>query len=293
MSRLSPIWKKILGEAIGCFALGYIGLGTIATFVLYGFSDVYGVGIMFGLTIMFAVIIAGPISGAVLNPAITIAQACFKKFSWKEVPAYIIAQLLGWFLGCLLLVATFDGALAQYEAANGYIRGTSADVFTAQIFMCNMPNMLCALGFDATTENVVTTTWPVWASIVNEVLASALLTISVLIFTDGKNRFRPILKGFPLWLGFIVGLAIMFFLPGSTACMNPARDLGPRLALWIFGWGDSTFPGLGWGSGGYWWIWWVVCTFGAVLAGWFYEKVLNKICLDDETKDLTASNKVG
>lgn len=285
MKNLSPITKKCIGELIGCFALGYIGLGTIYTCIVYGFSDIYGVGIMFGLTIMFAAIIAGPLSGAVLNPAITIAQACFKKFAWKEVPAYIISQVIGWFLGTLLLLATINHGIAFYETANGFIRGTSMDVYTAQIFQCNMPNMLCALGLEGLKNSVASTSWPVWACVINEIMASALLCISVLIFTDPRNRLRPILGAFPLWLGFIIGLAIMFFLPGSTACMNPARDLGPRLALKVFGWGQSTFPGLGWGSGGYWWIWWIVCPIGAILAEFCYEKILVPCTLDDARND--------
>lgn len=283
MSNLSPITKRCIGELIGCFVLGYIGLGTIVTGIVNQFSDIYGIGMMFGFTIMFAVIIAAPISGAVLNPAITISQAVFKRFSWKEVPLYVIMQVIGWGLGTLLLVATFNDTLKIYEAANNFIRGTDADVYTAQIFMCNMPNMLCALGLGGGVGSGVTV-WPVWASIVNEFFASAFLCISVLIFLDSKNRFRPILKAFPLWLGIIIGLAIMFFLPGSTACMNPARDLGPRIALWLFGW-KSAFPGLGWGQGGYWWIWWIVCTAGAIFAGWIYDKILTPCCLDDETKD--------
>jgi glycerol uptake facilitator protein len=284
MKNLSPIAKRSIGEFIGCFALGYIGLGCIYTGIVYSFADIYGIGMMFGFTIMFAVIIAGPLSGAVLNPAITIAQAVFKKFPWKQVPVYIIFQVIGWFAGCLLLLLTVNDGLKLYEASTGWTRGTDMDVYTAQIFLCNMPNMLCALGLGGGVGTDVVT-WPVWASIVNEIMASALLTISVLIFTDPKNRFRPALKSFPLWLGLIIALAIMFFLPGSTACMNPARDLGPRVALAIMGWGKSTFPGLGWNLGGYWWVWWVFPTAGAVLAGWLYEKVLCPCTLDDETKD--------
>lgn len=289
MKSLSPITKKCIGEFIGCFALGYIGLGTILTGIIYGFSDIYGIGMMFGFTIMFAVIISFPLSGAVLNPAITITLAAMKKFPWKEVPVYIIIQILGWGLGCLLLIATTNESLLLWEAANGIVRGTESDVYSAQIFMCNMPNMLCALGLGAGLGSGIVS-WPVWASIVNELLASALLCVSVLIFIDAKNRVRPELKSFPLWLGIIIALAIMFFLPGSTACMNPARDLGPRIALWLFGY-ESTFPGLGWGNGANWWIWWVVSTAGALLAGFFYCKVLCPCCMDDESKDNTVQKE--
>jgi glycerol uptake facilitator-like aquaporin len=192
-------------------------------------------------------------------------------------------QFIGWFLGCLLLLATNIDGLKLWATAHKFIIGTPSDVYVAQIFMCNMPNMLCVAGLGGGLGTNVTV-FPVWASIVNEFLASALLCLSVLVFTDAKNRFRPALKSFSLWLGLIVGLAIMFFLPASTACMNPARDLGPRLALWLFGF-KSTFPGLGWGNGANWWIWWIVCTAGAIFAGWLYEKVLCPCCLDDETKD--------
>ena len=285
---MSNIGKRMTGEFIGCFILGYIGLGTIYTAIVYKYGTVMEIGIMFGITITFAVIISAPISGAVLNPGITIAQALFRKFPWKLVPAYILAQVAGWFLGCLLLLATANDSVAMWETSLGIIRGNANDVYSAQIFLCNMPNMLgeMSLGLDLGSK---ATAWPVWASVVNELLASMLLMLSVAVFTDPKNRFRPPLQFFPLWLGFIVALAIMFFLPGSTACMNSARDFGPRLALALFGWGDSTFPGLGWGLGGIWWVWWVVPTLGAIGALFLYEKVLCPSCTDNALADKTAA----
>lgn len=126
------------------FLVRYVEFGTIVTGIIYGYGDLFAIGIMFGMTIMFAVVIAGPISGAVLNPAITIAQAAFKRFKWREVPAYIFYQVLGWGLGCLLLILTFNNALGLWEASIDVVRGTPSDVYSAQLFLCNMPNMLSA-----------------------------------------------------------------------------------------------------------------------------------------------------
>jgi glycerol uptake facilitator protein len=275
------IYKKMLGEFVACFVLGFVGLGTIYQAIVYGAGTVPEIGIMFGICIMFAVIIAGPISGALLNPAITIAFAVFNKFPKKDVIPFCVAQVLGWFVGCLLLVAVTNDSILLWEASIQVARGTPSDVYSAQVFLCNMPNMLMANGLGAGLGSGVAS-WPTWASILNEIGATMTLTLSVLVFTDPKNRFRPQVKSFALWLGLIIALAISMFLAGSTACMNPARDLGPRMALYLFGWGQSTFPGLGFGSGGVWWVWWVVPIAGAILATALYEFGLNKWVLDNE-----------
>ncbi len=283
MTDNSLVLKKMVGEFLGCFFLGSIGLFTIYQGIVYGAATVAEIGIMFGICIMFAVVVAAPLSGAVLNPAITIAQALFKRIPWKQVLPLIIAQVLGWFLGCLLLIAMTNSSLLIWEQALSITRGNATDVYSAQIFMCNMPNMLMALGLGAGLDTGLVS-WPLWACIANEIMCSILLTLAVLVFTDPRIRLRPELKNLSLYLGLIVALAIGAMLAGSTACMNPARDLGPRIALHIFGW-ESAFPGLGWNSGGYWWIWWIVPVLGATLAAVIHYYMIGKNIVDDEMED--------
>jgi aquaporin Z len=90
------MFKKYLSEAIGTFALVFCGTGAIViNEVTNGMVTHPGVAITFGLIVMGMIYAFGDISGAHINPAVTIAFAFAKRFSWKNVPGYIIAQLIG------------------------------------------------------------------------------------------------------------------------------------------------------------------------------------------------------
>jgi aquaporin NIP len=100
--------KKYIAEAIGTFALVFCGTGAIVINEFTGGVVTHpGVAITFGLIVMGMIYAFGDISGAHINPAVTIAFAYAKKFPWKEVPAYIIAQLIGAIAASGLLLFLF------------------------------------------------------------------------------------------------------------------------------------------------------------------------------------------
>jgi len=100
--------KRYIAELIGTFALVFCGTGAI---VINEFTNGtvthVGVAVTFGLIIMGMIYAFGDISGAHFNPAVTIAFAYAKKFPWKEVPAYCIAQVLGAFMASGILLFLF------------------------------------------------------------------------------------------------------------------------------------------------------------------------------------------
>ena len=101
--------KKYISEFIGTFALIFCGTGAMVVNEVTNGVDLthIGVAITWGLIVMAMIYAFGEISGAHFNPAVTISFAYAKKFSWKEVPKYIIAQLLGALLGSVLLWILF------------------------------------------------------------------------------------------------------------------------------------------------------------------------------------------
>ena len=74
----------------------------------------------------FGVYVAGGISGAHINPAVTLAFAAKRGFPWRKVPGYIIAQTIGAFVGAALVYLNYHNAIASYEKANHIVRGAAS-----------------------------------------------------------------------------------------------------------------------------------------------------------------------
>lgn len=105
------IVRKAAAESIGTFALVFAGCGAIMMHALYPDAlSADAIPVVFGLVVTVMVYTLGHVSGAHLNPAVTITFATVKRFSWKEVPYYIIAQILGALLAILLLMNTLPDA---------------------------------------------------------------------------------------------------------------------------------------------------------------------------------------
>lgn len=101
------IIKESMTEAVGTFLLVFFGCGAIVINESSGGTlGLLGVALAFGLLVMTIVLAIGHISGAHINPAVTIAFACTKKFPWKHVPPYVVAQILGAIVGALVLKCT-------------------------------------------------------------------------------------------------------------------------------------------------------------------------------------------
>lgn len=101
--------KKYISEFIGTFALIFCGTGAMTISEITNGADLNhtGVAITWGLIVMAMIYAFGEISGAHFNPAVTISFAYAKKFSWKDVPKYILAQLLGALLASVMLYVLF------------------------------------------------------------------------------------------------------------------------------------------------------------------------------------------
>ncbi len=100
--------QKIAAEALGTFALVFVGCGAVVADEMYGGLGHAGISLAFGLVVMVMVYSIGHISGAHINPAVTIAFAAVGRFSWKEVPGYVIAQTAGACAAAFLLCALYE-----------------------------------------------------------------------------------------------------------------------------------------------------------------------------------------
>src|ERR1700750_2188081 len=116
-----PGW--FVGEFFGTFLLVFFGCGSVATAVLTGAQvGVFQVAVVWGLGIATAIYLTGSLSGAHLNPAVTLALASWNGFPWRWVPGYLLAQLLGAFVAAAVLYLAFAGPLRVFEGTQHILR---------------------------------------------------------------------------------------------------------------------------------------------------------------------------
>ena len=125
--------KRFISEIIGTFSLVFCGTGAMVINDFTGGTVTHvGVAITFGLIVMGMIYAFGDISGAHMNPAVTIGFAYAKKFPWKEVPAYVLAQLIGAFLASGILLYLFP----ESQTLGATLPGLSAlKVFILEIIL--------------------------------------------------------------------------------------------------------------------------------------------------------------
>jgi glycerol uptake facilitator protein len=231
------------GELLGTFLLVFFGCGAVATSVSVGAPvGLFQVAIVWGLGLTVAIYLTGGLSGAHLNPAITLALASFTDFPFKRVPIYFLAQFLGAFLAAAAVYGLFGGFINSFENENGIQRGAQGSEASAMIFGEYYPNPGgTALSFEKREQ--VSTPRAFFA----EFLGTALLALIVFGYTSKENRSGPNGQT-PLAIGLALTTLICIFAPVTMAGFNPARDLAPRLLSSLVGWGTVPFSvnGIGW-----------------------------------------------
>src|SRR5919206_664845 len=223
---------ELLAELLGTFVLICFGDGVVAMAVaalnqsgrgseIFAASgDWLIIGWGWGLAVTFGVYVAGGVSGAHINPAVTLAFAARRGFPWRKVPGYIAAQLVGAFLGALLVYVVYKGAIDSYERAHHIVRGDANSVPTYSIF--------------ATFPAKYLGSWV--GPFVDQVVGTAFLVGFVFAVVDEINQpARANLA--PIVIGFVVVAIGLSFGANAGYAINPARDFGPRLLALVAGYG--------------------------------------------------------
>ncbi|TVY90239.1 putative membrane protein [Lachnellula willkommii] len=196
-----------------------------------------------GLATMIGVYIAGGISGAHLNPAISIMLYIYRGFPLRKIPIYVAAQLLGGFIAAFIAFGLYRNDIIHSSGSDLAAGGTVSSFIT-------FPRYDWVDGSTA---------------FFNEFVATAILAISILALGDDTNA--PPGAGMN---AFIIGLVIvalnMSFAYNTGAAMNPSRDLGPRLAVLALGYGSDVFTSA-------YWFWgpWCATISGAIVGGFLYD----------------------
>lgn len=239
---LDNLARRCGAELIGTFLLVLFGVGAVQVAVLTGaLQGLWQVAVVWGVGIAVAIFAVGSISGAHLNPAITLALAAGGRFGWRGVLPYWSAQFAGSFLAAAVLYCLFSGFLTAAEARLEIRRGEPESVLTALCYGEYYPNLASlTAGTGPVDEEALAAlrgrvVW--WQAFVAELLGTAILALVIFAVTDPTNAGRPLANLAPPVIGLTVSALICVLGPLTQACFNPARDLAPRLFAACAGWG--------------------------------------------------------
>ncbi|HKN96432.1 MAG TPA: MIP/aquaporin family protein [Pseudonocardiaceae bacterium] len=246
--------KGLLGEMAaefaGTFILILFGVGVVAQVVAGGLGGHDSIAWAWGIGVILGVYVSGRISGGHINPAVTIALACFKGFEWRKVGPYCLAQTVGAFLAALIVRWNYTEVLAKFDPGH---------TIKSQFVFSTLPGN----GALPVSE---------WGAFRDQIIGTAILLFVIVAITDLRNnRFTDGLA--PISIGLlIVGIGMAW---GTNAgyAINPARDFGPRLASFITGYGTAWTDQYG---NQYWWVPIAGPIIGAIVGVFLYDQIVGR-----------------
>lgn len=215
---------------------------------------------------MIAIYVAGGVSGAHLNPAISSMLYIYRGFPLEKMPAYVSAQMVGAFIATLITFTIFRPGLLALQAHDLVVQGQQPVMFDAS----SMPPAASVLA------NFLTFPRQPWigtgTAFFTEFVGTTILAVTVLALGDDTNA--PPGAGMN---AFIVGLLVatlgMAFGSNTGLAMNPARDFGPRVALAMLGYSSKPYPSLF--ADWYWFrVNWIAPLCGTTFGGFIYDSMI-------------------
>ena len=213
--KLRGLAGELLAEFLGTLVLILFGNGVVAMVLLFGKGtpgEVVNGGytnitIAWGLAVTMGIYVAGRVSGAHLNPAVTLAVAVFRDFGWRRVVPYTIAQTAGAFVAAAMVFWNYRPAFLRADPGLDHTAGvfTTFPAFPAELS----------------------------AGLLDQIIGTALLLLMIFAITDDRNQPAPKLA--PLTIGLVVVVIGMGFGGMHGYAINPARDFGPRLFTVVAG----------------------------------------------------------
>jgi MIP family channel proteins len=241
--------RELLAEFFGTFVLIVFGVGVVAQVVLSkgAAGSALSINIAWGLAVTMGCYVAAGVTGAHLNPAVTLSLAAHRHFPWSKVLPYSIAQLAGAFVASAVVFVTYREALSAFDGGVRQVLGAQG---TAGIW--------------ATYPQPFLSTFP--GGFIDQVVGTALLVAVIFGITDSRNSPAPAGLA-PVVVGLLVVLIGATFGFNSGYAINPARDFGPRLFTFVAGWGGDVFRA----GNSFWWVPIVAPCIGGVIGGWAYD----------------------
>src|SRR3954469_25621686 len=241
---------EMAAEFVGTMILILFGCGVVAQVAAGGIGDNDSIAWAWGLGVVMGVYVAARISGAHLNPAVTLALAVFRGFSWGKTLPYMLAQLLGAFVAALLVRWNYSEVIAAVDPNH--------TIDTQGIFSTLPGNGALPVG--------------TWGAFRDQIIGTAILLFLILAITDLRSS-SPGANLAPFIIGLIVVAIGMAWGTDAGYAINPARDLGPRLASFVTGYGSAWRDQYG---NFYFWVPIIGPLIGGVLGAGLYDVLIGR-----------------
>jgi glycerol uptake facilitator protein len=212
------LWQELLAELLGTFLIVQMGTASIMATQFMN-APLLPIPLTWAVAVTLAIAVTAPISGAHLNPAISLALACVRPSASgrKKLLPYMAAQFAGAMVASGTNLLLYGPAIRQYEVTHGLVRASA-------------PVTAAAFGEYYTTA--------VGRALGVEVFGTAVLATVIFALTHPRQRRRASVAP---WIGATVGVLIATLAPWTQAGLNPARDGGPRLVAYWAGWTTVAF----------------------------------------------------
>uniref|UniRef100_A0A8C9S5V5 Aquaporin 10a n=1 Tax=Scleropages formosus TaxID=113540 RepID=A0A8C9S5V5_SCLFO len=238
--------RQCMGEILGTFVLLMFGCAASAQVKTSRETkgEFLSVAMAFCVGLMSAMYLCGGVSGAHLNPAVSLSFCIIGRLSWKKLLPYSISQVLGAYLGSSLFIVCID-AIMDYNQGKLTVTGPNE---TASIFVTYPSEYLSLQG-----------------SFLDQVIGTATLLLCILPLDEKRNNPAPAGLLPVIVAAVVLGISLSMS-SNCGAAINPARDFGPRLFTLTAGWGTEVFT-----CYNYWfWVPLVAPTLGAIVGTCIY-----------------------
>ncbi|GAB3146482.1 MIP/aquaporin family protein [Micromonospora sonneratiae] len=254
--KLPGLLGELAAEFAGTMILILFGVGVVAQVVAGGIGDHDSIAWAWGLGVALGVYVAARISGAHLNPAVTLALAVFKGFPWRKVLPYSLAQTVGAFVAALLVRWNYSEVLTRVDPGH--------TIKTQGVFSTLPGNGELPVGQ--------------WGGLRDQVIGTAILLFVILALTDLRNS-PPAANLTPVVIGLLVVGIGMAWGTNAGYAINPARDFGPRLASFLTGYETAFSDQYG---DLYFWVPIVGPLVGGLIGAALYQVLIGRFLRTDE-----------
>ena len=233
----------------------------------FQYGDYLSINFGWGVGVMLAVYVAGGVTGAHINPAVTIAMACRRALPWNRVVPFIAAQMLGAFVASAIVYGVYYEQIQNLEAveaaASGIFAGVDSPGHQGNSSDIVSQYTMATAGIFGTYprsfSNLDPETISNWTGLLDQIVGTAILLLVICAIGDARN-LAPKSNIGPMVVGALVLMIGLSFGSNCGYAINPARDLSPRLFTYMAGWGSQVFkdPNT---------LWYLVPVVGPIIGG--------------------------